>query len=152
MKSKKEGHFAQVCKDIAKKGLQVDTVEQENSFDEDCQGKGEDVHTYFGSVELGTASDSRKRNKRLITLKIAGRDVRIKVDTGAEATVIPHNLYTQITKKPPQKIHQQRNTYTQRAPYLFRLCTKNENSMCCTLLCKATSHHCWFVMPAWIRK
>ena len=28
MKCKKEGHFAQVCKDIAKKGSQVDTVEQ----------------------------------------------------------------------------------------------------------------------------
>ena len=42
----------------------------------------------------------------MITLKIAGRDVRIKADTGAEATVIPYNLYTQITKKPLQKIHQ----------------------------------------------
>ena len=50
MKCKKEGHFAQVCKDIAKIGSQVDTVEQENSFDEDCQDKSEVVHTYFGSV------------------------------------------------------------------------------------------------------
>ena len=75
MKGKKEGDFAQVCKDIAKKSSQVDTVEQENSLDEDCQGKSGDVHTYFGSVELGTVSDSRKRNKSLITLKIAGRDV-----------------------------------------------------------------------------
>ena len=106
MKCRKEGHFAQVCKEIAKKGSQVDTVEQENCFDEDCQGKSEDVHTYFGSVELGTVSDNRKRNKSLITLKIAGRDVRIKADTGAEATVIPYNLYTKLTKKPLQKIHQ----------------------------------------------
>ena len=106
MKCKKEGHFAQVFKEIAKKGSQVDTVEQENSFDEDCQCKSEDVHTYFGSVELGTVSDNRKRNKSSITLEIAGRDVRIKADTGAEATVIPYNLYTQITKKPLQKIHQ----------------------------------------------
>ena len=44
MKCKKEGHFSQVCKDIAKKGSQVDTVEQETSFDEDCLGKSEDVH------------------------------------------------------------------------------------------------------------
>ena len=64
------------------------------------------MHTYFGSVELGTVSDNRKRNKSLITLKIAGRDVRIKEDTGAEPTVIPYNLYTQLTKKPLQKIHQ----------------------------------------------
>ena len=106
MKCRKEGHFAQVCKEIAKKGSQVDTVEQENCFDEDCQGKSEDVHTYFGSVELGTVSDNRKRNKSLITHKIAGRDVRIKADTGAEATVIPYNLYTKLTKKPLQKIHQ----------------------------------------------
>ena len=106
MKCRKEGHFAQVCKEIAKKGSQVDTVEQDNCFDEDCQGKSEDVHTYFGSVELGTVSDNRKRNKSLITLKIAGRDIRIKADTGAEATVIPYNLYTKLTKKPLQKIHQ----------------------------------------------
>ena len=33
MKCKKEGHFAQVCKHIGKKGSQVDTMEQENSFD-----------------------------------------------------------------------------------------------------------------------
>ena len=85
---------------------QVDTVEQENSLYEDCQGKSEDVRTYFGSVELETVSDSRKRNKSLITLKIAGRDVRIKADTGAEATVIPYSLYTQITKKPLQTIYQ----------------------------------------------
>ena len=85
---------------------QVDTVEQENSLYEDCQGKSEDVRTYFGSVELETVSDSRKRNKSLITLKIAGRDVRIKADTGAEATVIPYSLYTHITKKPLQTIYQ----------------------------------------------
>ena len=92
MKFKKEGGFAQVCKDIAKQGSQVDTVEQENFLDDDCQGKSEDVHAYFGSVELGTVSDNRKRHNSLITLKIAGREVRIKTDTGAEATVIPYNL------------------------------------------------------------
>ena len=81
-------------------------MEQENSFDEDCQGKSEDMHTYFGSVEVGTVSDNRKRTKSFITLKNAGRDVRIQADTGAEATVIPYNLYTQITKKRLQKIHQ----------------------------------------------
>ena len=66
------------------------------------------MHTYFGSVEVETVSDSRKRNKSLITLKIAGRDVRIKADRGAEieATVIPYNLYTQITKKTVHKIRQ----------------------------------------------
>ena len=106
MKCKKEVHFTQVSKEIAKKGSQVDTVEQENSFDEDCQGKSEDMHTYFGSVELATVSDNRKRNKSFINLKLAGRDVRIKADTDAEATVIPYTLYTQITKKPLQMIHQ----------------------------------------------
>ena len=42
----------------------------------------------------------------MITVKIAGRDVRIKADTGAEATVIPYHLYKEITKKPLQKIQQ----------------------------------------------
>ena len=42
----------------------------------------------------------------MITLKIPGRDVRIKADTGTEATVICYNLYTKLTKKPLQKIQQ----------------------------------------------
>ena len=89
IKCKKEGHIAQLCKEIVKKDSQVDTVEQKNILDEDCQGKSEDMHAYFGSVDLGTVSGNRKINKNLISLKIAGRDVRIKEDTGAEATVIP---------------------------------------------------------------
>ena len=105
IKCKKEGHFAQVCKENVKKDSQVDTVEQE-AFVEDLLNESQDVHTYFGSVELGSISDRRKTNKSLITVKIAGRDVRIKADTGAEATVIPYHLYKEITKKPLQKIQQ----------------------------------------------
>ena len=65
------------------------------------------MYTYFGSVELGTVSGNRKSNKSLITLKIAGRDVRMKADTdGVEGTVIAYNMCTKISKKPLQKIHQ----------------------------------------------
>ena len=106
IKCKKEGHFAQVCKGYVKKDSQVDSVELGNPFVEGLQEENQDVHTYFGSVELGSISDNRKTNKSLITVKIAGRDVRIKADTGAEATVIPYHLHKEITKKPLQKIQQ----------------------------------------------
>ena len=59
-----------------------------------------DVHTYFGSVELDSVSGTRKKSRSLITVKI----VQIKVDTGAEATVIFYKLYQEITNKPLQKI------------------------------------------------
>ena len=42
----------------------------------------------------------------MITVKIAGKDVQIKADTGAEATVILYELYKEITNKPLQKIQQ----------------------------------------------
>ena len=60
------------------------------------------------------------------------------------------NLYKRFVNR--LKAGLQRNPYTQRALYLFRLSTITENSMCCTLLWKATSHHYWFVMPSWIWK
>ena len=100
VKCNKEGHFAQICKGNVKKDSQVDSVEQENPFVEGLKEDNQDVHTYFGSVELGSISDNRKTNKSLITVKIAGRDVWMKADTVAEATVIPYHLYKEITKKP----------------------------------------------------
>ena len=57
-----------------------------------------DVHTYFGSVELDSVSGTRNKSRSLITVKIAGKDVQIKADTGAEATVIPYELYNQSKK------------------------------------------------------
>ena len=65
-----------------------------------------DVHTYFGSVELDSFSGTRKKSRSLITVKIAGKDVQIKADTGAEATSIPYELYKEITNKPLQKLQQ----------------------------------------------
>ena len=69
------------------KGSKVDLVQQESPPDLDTQNVNKEVHTYFGSIELGSVSDSRKSKKSLITLKIEGQNVEIKADTGAEATV-----------------------------------------------------------------
>ena len=60
------------------------------------------------------------------------------------------NLYKRFTNL--LKAGLQRNTYTQRALCLFRLSTRTKNWMYCTLLWKATSHHRWVGMPAWIWK
>ena len=61
-----------------------------------------DVHTCFGSVELDSVFGTRKKSRSLITVKI----VQIKVDTSAEATVIPYKLYKEIANKHLQKIQQ----------------------------------------------
>ena len=42
----------------------------------------------------------------MVSLKVAGKYLKMKADTGAEATVIPFKLYKELTKKPLQKIHQ----------------------------------------------
>lgn len=106
LKCKKEGHFAQVCPGNVKEGSKVDLVQQESPPDLDTQNMNKEVHTYFGSIELDSVSDSRKSTKSLITLKIEGQNVEVKADTGAEATVIPFHLYKKISKKPLQKIQQ----------------------------------------------
>ena len=98
-KCKKEGHFAQVCKELSAEGSQLAAVEHEPPMNHD-------VHTYFGSVELDSVSGTRKKSRSLITVKIAGKDVQFKADTGVEATVIPYKLYKEITSKPLQKIQQ----------------------------------------------
>ena len=82
-------------------------MEQENLFDDGHQGENQDVHTYFGSVELGSVSDNRKTNKSLITIQIAGIDAQMKADKGAEATVVPYHLSKEIAKKALRKIQQQ---------------------------------------------
>ena len=98
-KCKKEGHFAQVCKELSAEGSLLAAVEHDPPT---THG----VHTYFESVELDSVSGTRKKSRSLITVKIAGKNVQIKADTGAEATVIPYELYKEITNKPLQKIKQ----------------------------------------------
>ena len=96
-KRKKEGHFAQVCKELSAEGSLLAAV------DHDLQ-TNPDVHTCFNSVELDSASGTRTKSRSLITVKIAGKNVQLKADTGAEATVIPHELYKEIANKPLQRI------------------------------------------------
>ena len=98
-KCKKEGHFAQVCKELSAEGSLLAAVEHDPPTNHD-------VHTYFESIELDSVSGTRKKSRSLITVKIAGKNVQITADTGAEATVIPYELYKVITNKPLQKIQQ----------------------------------------------
>ena len=62
-KCKKEGHFAQVFKELSAKGSQLAAVEHEPPMNHD-------VYTYFGSVELDSVSGTRKKSRSLITVKI----------------------------------------------------------------------------------
>ena len=87
------------CKELSAESSQLAAVEHEPPMIHD-------VHTYFGSVELDSTSGTRTKSRSLITFKIAGKDVQIEADTGAEATVIPDELYKEITNKPLQKLHQ----------------------------------------------
>ena len=95
-----------MCPKEVKRDSKVNVVQHASNSDQDTQSRTEEVHTYFGSVELGSVGATKKSKRSLVTLKIAGQDVEIKADTGAEATVIPYHLYQQITKKPLQKIQQ----------------------------------------------
>ena len=61
----------------------VDVVQHASHSDQDTQSLTEEVHTYFGSVELGSVGATKKSKRSLVTVKIAGQDVEIKADTGA---------------------------------------------------------------------
>ena len=93
-----------MCPKEVERDSKVNVVQHASNSDQDTQSLTEEVHTYFGSVELGSVGATKKSKRSLVTLKIAGQDVEIKADTGAEVTVIPYHLYQQITKKPLQKI------------------------------------------------
>ena len=121
----------------AKRIQEVDMVKQDNSFDE---GWGY-AHIFWicwtGNLFLTTERETRAS---LLSRIIAGGDVRIKADTGSEATVLPYNLYTQITKKPLQKIHQPLEGWLAWKPIhpkgsvSLRLSIRTENSMWSILL------------------
>ena len=49
---------------------------------------------------------SAKGNKNIVTVKINNHSTKMKADTGADARVIPYDLYKKITRKPLQKIQQ----------------------------------------------
>lgn len=88
-----------MCKELRGEGSLLAPVEHDPPTNHD-------VHAYFDSVELDSVSGTRKKSRSLVTVKIAGKNVQIKVDTGAEATVIPYELYKEITNKPLQKTQQ----------------------------------------------
>ena len=104
-KCQSEGHFARVCKNPTKKS-KVDFVKHQTSSDDDNEGEYNKVHTYFASIEIETVSKNYKNDKSMISVKIGKHDIKMKADTGAEANVIPYDLYKKITRKPLQKIHQ----------------------------------------------
>ena len=49
-----------MCPGNVKEGSKVDLVQQEGPPDLDTQNVNKEVHTYFGSIELGSVSDTRK--------------------------------------------------------------------------------------------
>ncbi|CAB4040413.1 Hypothetical predicted protein, partial [Paramuricea clavata] len=56
--------------------------------------------------EIASLSKDNKKDKAMVSLKVARKYLKMKANTGAEATIIPFKLYKELTKKPLQKIHQ----------------------------------------------
>lgn len=128
-KCKKQGHFARVCKAPTRQN-NMNQVEEATTSDDDSDHTCV-PHAYFGSVELG-AVKAPKKNKSMINVKINGHDIKIKADTGADATVISYNLYKSITRKPLQKIQQ---------PLKAWLATKPIHPIGCVRLSTQYKHH-----------
>lgn len=89
-KCKKEGRFAQLCRELSAEGSQVTAaVEQETLLHHD-------MHPHFGSVKLDSVSGAWKKSSSLMTLDITLKDEQIKADTGAEVSVISYELSKEI--------------------------------------------------------
>lgn len=86
-KCKKLGHFYKMCRtNIRQNPTTVRTVElQENDTE------GEDA---YWLEELSTATMTAKSSKWVIDLKVGGRKISFKMDTGAEVTCMPEELYS----------------------------------------------------------
>ncbi len=91
---------------MQKETKKLNSVQQEDLPDNSEHEKSNLVHTYFNSVEIASLSKANKKDKAMVSLKVAGKYLKMKADTGAKATVIPFKLYKELTKKPLQKIHQ----------------------------------------------
>ena len=79
-KCKNRGHYASECK--SKVVLSVDDERQEGNCDEAC---------YF----LGAVEDNESQTKWSMDLSLGNTQMRLKIDTGANVTVIPEPLYLQ---------------------------------------------------------
>ena len=101
-----EGDFARVCKVPKQKNSKLDTLEDQIASDEDPEVKNDNIHVSFASTELECLSHKKKDSKSIITIMSGKQHVRMKVATGAEATVIPYHLYKILTRKTLQKINQ----------------------------------------------
>ena len=77
---KKKNHFSTVCKNKKMHEL------QENDYDSDI---------FLDSVE----SDQNVKDWK-VNMKICGKTVNMKLDTGAQCNVLPYHVYKQISHKP----------------------------------------------------
>lgn len=74
----KQGHFARMCpKPQTRNENQLSTVIPENMPDSEKCDESQMVHTYFGSVEIDTLSKSSKKDKSMVSLRIAGKYTKI---------------------------------------------------------------------------
>ena len=96
-----------MCPNKEQRESNIKAVEQElTSSDLDREEKATS-HLYFSSIEwVSIINQPSAVKKNLISLKVAQKEVKFKADTGAEATVIPYDIYKSITTKPLQKIYQ----------------------------------------------
>ena len=97
----KEGQFEKMCPNKEQRESNINAVEQKlASSDLDREEKATS-HLYFGSIELASIINQPSAvKKNLISLKVAQKEVKFKAGTGAEATVIPYDIYKSITTKP----------------------------------------------------
>ena len=77
---KKKNHFSTVCKNKKMHEL------QENDYDSDI---------FLDSVE----TDQNVKDWK-VNMKICGKTVNMKLDTGAQCNVLPYHVYKQISHKP----------------------------------------------------
>ena len=108
-----------MCRNKQKKEAEVHSVEREYDASE-----SDETHTYFGSIEVGSVLKKEQSKKGLINVKISGKEVKLKADTGAEATVIPYNLYKIMTNKPLKSLHQPLKGWLATKPIYSKGCVR----------------------------
>ena len=91
-KCKNRGHYASECK--SKVVLSVHDERPDGNSDEDC---------YF----LGVVEDNESQTKWSVNLSLGKTQMRFKIDTGGDVTVIPESLYLQIGINSLQKSSRQ---------------------------------------------
>lgn len=101
----KVNHFATKCKETQKREARQtirNNIKYVNVEDNDSDTTEGSLHSYFVGA-LTMEINSIRSDNRTVFLKLGATYIKFKIDTGADISILPYDVYTSITDIPLRK-------------------------------------------------